>query len=361
MDKELRKSHRECHHKERHARQFEHATGAKHGDCRACLALWYSCRAPKVRLDFGKFNGTAIAGRLRFDRRALSGASAERKTGRLATTVNMAQSDEPPAAKSATAVELEELTQRGSVSGASSSLRQALEGILSGKGQSNQGSSQPSKRAPAAHSVPPPPPPPPPLQVPGNEVSGRRPGAGRRNRSRPLSNGGIQAMPSIAAVAIAAALIAVGTTKHMALAGSPREQEVGAMYSQLLRTNSDIFSGALQDATARADGAVVERERTASQLSQCLNDLKARDEYIEVARPEMRRLRSELIAAKEALVRVEVYFGAAAVVEAQQHRGWLQKALDMGADIGTSIVGEEAVASAMEVAGLDAQPLVLRR
>ena len=54
-------------------------------------------------------------------------------------------------------------------------------------------------------------------------------------------------------------------------------------------------------------------------------------------------------------------FCAAAVVEAQQHRGWLQKALDMGADIGTSIVGEEAVEGLLEVAGLDAQPLVLRR
>jgi len=104
------------------------------------------------------------------------------------------------------------------------------------------------------------------------------------------------------------------------------------MMSELLRTNGEVLSKALNEATARADRAVTERERTAAQLDQCHKDLQQRDDYLKAAAPEVRRLKEELDQAKEALVRVEAYFGAAAVLEAQRHRGWLTRALAMGAD-----------------------------
>ena len=107
----------------------------------------------------------------------------------------------------------------------------------------------------------------------------------------------------------------------------------GVDVNQILRTNSEIFGSALQDEKRRADHAVSEKATSAAALTSCQRDLAARDQYISgPVTSEMRKLRDELAEAKEALLRVEAYFGAAAMQEAQRHRGWLRRALAMGAD-----------------------------
>jgi hypothetical protein len=54
-------------------------------------------------------------------------------------------------------------------------------------------------------------------------------------------------------------------------------------------------------------------------------------QYLKAAAPEVQKLRDQLREAQDALLRVEAYFGAAAMAEAQQHRGWLRRALSLGA------------------------------
>ena len=100
----------------------------------------------------------------------------------------------------------------------------------------------------------------------------------------------------------------------------------------MLRTNGELFAGALREATNRADAAVGERERLSALLDQCRHDLGVRDDYLKAAAPEVRALRDQLREAQDALLRVEAYFGAAAMAEAQANRGWLRRALAMGAD-----------------------------
>ena len=102
--------------------------------------------------------------------------------------------------------------------------------------------------------------------------------------------------------------------------------------TELLRSNNDVIKTALHQATQRADRAVADRERVGAQLEQCQKELTARDEYLKAAGPKVDALREQLREAQDALVRVEAYFGAAAVMEAQKHRGWLRKALSMRAD-----------------------------
>lgn len=136
----------------------------------------------------------------------------------------------------------------------------------------------------------------------------------------------------LASVAAVAAVAVAGSSWFAATRSSPAEPPSSSTMSELLRTNGEVLSKALNEATARADRAVTERERTAAQLDQCHKDLQQRDDYLKAAAPEVRRLKEELDQAKEALVRVEAYFGAAAVLEAQRHRGWLTRALAMGAD-----------------------------
>ena len=99
------------------------------------------------------------------------------------------------------------------------------------------------------------------------------------------------------------------------------------MASELVRQQGAVLSSALQDATRRADAAVAERERTAALLATCERDLKGRDDYLARVAPEVRKLQSDLREAHLALERIEAYFGAAAVAEAQRHRGWLRRAL----------------------------------
>ena len=113
----------------------------------------------------------------------------------------------------------------------------------------------------------------------------------------------------------------------------PPAASTGVDVNQLLRTNSEIFGDALQIEKKRADAAVVELATTNGALKTCERDLKARNDYISgPVTEELRKLRAELSEATEALTRVEAYFGAAAMLEAQQHRGWLRRALAMGAD-----------------------------
>ena len=100
--------------------------------------------------------------------------------------------------------------------------------------------------------------------------------------------------------------------------------------SELLRTNGAVFSGALNEATGRADKAVAERERLGALLEQCRSDVKARDEYLIAAAPEVRALQEQLREAQDTLLRVEAYFGATAMAQAQRYRGWLGSSLGMG-------------------------------
>lgn len=138
------------------------------------------------------------------------------------------------------------------------------------------------------------------------------------------------------AVVVGAVLVAVTLGSGLALRateGIAREPPQSMAMGDLLRANSEALASALQAATQRADAAVAERERTAARLEQCEADLAQRDEYLKAAAPEVRKLREELREAQDALLRTEAYFGAAAMVEAQKHRGWLRRALAMGADL----------------------------
>ena len=124
-----------------------------------------------------------------------------------------------------------------------------------------------------------------------------------------------------------------------------------ATLSEVLRTNGEIFGGALQDAIARAERAVAESARVSAQLETCQRDLQQRDEYLKAAAPEVRALREQLREAQDALTRAEAYFGAAAMIEAQRHRGWLRRALAMGAEhahAARSLAGGYAVARGLE-------------
>ena len=47
---------------------------------------------------------------------------------------------------------------------------------------------------------------------------------------------------------------------------------------------------------------------------------------------QVRALKTQLREAQDALLRVEAYFGASAMAEANAHRGWLRRALALGAD-----------------------------
>ena len=136
----------------------------------------------------------------------------------------------------------------------------------------------------------------------------------------------------------------------------PRPVEPSADVNSLFRTQHDTLASALKEATTRADQAIAERERFSASRDQCRRDLIAaernthalverertlakldlslRDEYLQRAAPEVQKLRAELREAQDALLRVESYFGAAAMAEAQRHRGWLRRALALGADLG---------------------------
>ena len=277
--------------------------------------------------------------------------------------------------------ELRELRRSGSVSGASAGLRAALESIFSR-------SSQPAEPPPPPPPRPPPPPPifpgaRPPPQVTLPEPPQQQPAPlhdraeGPRNR-RPRSNsrrggggGGQGAAPaaqqmqwiSMAGVVLLALMVAflLGRTPTAA----PPPVEPSADVNSLFRTQHDTLASALKEATTRADQAIAERERFSAsrdacrrdliaaernthalverertlakleaKLEQCQRDLSLRDEYLQRAAPEVQKLRAELREAQDALLRVESYFGAAAMAEAQRHRGWLRRALALGADLG---------------------------
>ena len=130
-------------------------------------------------------------------------------------------------------------------------------------------------------------------------------------------------------------MVAVGaaTFGWMLRVGAPpiASPEHAAM-AEIVRANSDVLQRALQEATARADRAISTRERLGAQLEQCQRDLRERDDYSSAAVPRVDALRDQLREAQDALTRVEAYFGAAAMMEAQRHRGWLRRALSMGAD-----------------------------
>ena len=106
--------------------------------------------------------------------------------------------------------------------------------------------------------------------------------------------------------------------------------ETGVDMNALLKTNSEVFSGALKDATRQATEATQKLGGLSEKLERCEADLLARDEYLQKVAPEVKRLKDELREAQDALIRVESYFGAAAVLEAQRHRGWLSRALGGG-------------------------------
>ena len=257
------------------------------------------------------------------------------------------------AVESKTSAELRELSRRGSVSGASSSLRSALERLFSSHPTPPAGVQ--AAEAPSRPPPPPPapPPPPPPLrshQPSAQEVHtpaqmgrtegprGRRP-RGRRSGGADGRDGRMDlrwlGQPWVLAALSLAVLLAVASSSWAATAAA---QVPGLDVNMLLRTNSEVFSTALQEATARADGAVAERERMTAQLKTCQRDLQAREDYLKAAAPEVQKLREELREAQFALTRIEAYFGAAAMAEAQRHRGWLQRALAMGSDGGAYLM-----------------------
>ena len=144
------------------------------------------------------------------------------------------------------------------------------------------------------------------------------------------------------AVAVAVLLVAIGAglMQLSVRGGSPTTELASSMAGEIVRQQGAVLSEALQAATRRADTAVAERERAANLLSTCERDLKQRDEYLAAAAPEVRRLQAELREAHLAIERIEAYFGAAAVAEAQRQRGWLRRALGTrGGGLGMELVG----------------------
>jgi len=179
----------------------------------------------------------------------------------------------------------------------------------------------------------------------GRRPRGGRRGGGAESRDVTTAKSPPSESPShlsmtvllLAAVLVVLAAVVVAVAQPWA-PPQPRAVEPPAPpaldLNQLLRTNSEVLSSALKETTSRADHAVGEREKATAELQQCRRDVKQRDDYLkDVAAPELQRLRQQLREAQDALVRIESYFGAAAVAEAQRHRGWLQRALAVGADL----------------------------
>ena len=270
------------------------------------------------------------------------------------------------------AAELGELSRQRSVSGASASLRASLESMFAKR--SEPAIPPPIDPPPPLPPQPPPPPlPPPPPPLPpappsfssnnplptarpppqthqsertdgprGRRPRGRRGSATSSGEATAGSASGVggwgdsQRWLSGSLLALAVAImVAVGaaTFGWMLRVGAPpiASPEHAAM-AEIVRANSDVLQRALQEATARADRAISTRERLGAQLEQCQRDLRERDDYSSAAVPRVDALRDQLREAQDALTRVEAYFGAAAMMEAQRHRGWLRRALSMGAD-----------------------------
>jgi len=148
-------------------------------------------------------------------------------------------------------------------------------------------------------------------------------------------------------VAVGASALSLHSPTARAEADLPGVREGTAPWLvELMRSNQhahsqaqQAVSGAYHDASRRADAcseelraAVADLARAESRAQTCDRDLLARDEYLKAAAPEVARIKAELKEAQEQLVRVEAYFGAAAMAEASRHRGWLARALALGAD-----------------------------
>ncbi|EOD10449.1 hypothetical protein EMIHUDRAFT_236986 [Emiliania huxleyi CCMP1516] len=127
-------------------------------------------------------------------------------------------------------------------------------------------------------------------------------------------------------VAVGASALSLHSPTARAEADLPGVREGTAPWLvELMRSNQhahsqaqQAVSGAYHDASRRADAcseelraAVADLARAESRAQTCDRDLLARDEYLKAAAPE-----AELKEAQEQLVRVEAYFGAAAMAEA---------------------------------------------
>jgi len=149
-------------------------------------------------------------------------------------------------------------------------------------------------------------------------------------------------------VPAAAALVAFSVSRSAVPTTSADE----GIMTTMIRTSGDIFASALRDAIGRADEAVSERERTSALLDQCKIHLAAQAEQQLDGQEQLRQAHEELRELREAFVRIEAYFGASAMQEAQQQRGWLQRALSSSKErLGSAIASARSANSQRAISG----------